>query len=216
MDMPAFLSCFRRIRRAAASSDAPVKRIMAQRRSDPFRVAVGTVLSARTRDDRLIGVLEELFQKVHAPRDILDMPDPELRAMLRPLGFFRMKTRILKQFARRLLDDFGGRVPRTMDELLTLPGVGIKVAAIILIEAFGKNEISVDIHVHRIMNRLGVVRTPTPEKTCAELYRIMPRRVWKHLNWNLVAFGQTICLPVRPRCGSCPVRAECPRIGVRD
>jgi endonuclease-3 len=125
-----------------------------------------------------------------------------------------MKTKILRDFARTLLSDFGGVVPQTMQELLRLPGVGIKVAAIIRIEAFGGNEISVDIHVHRIMNRLGVVRTPTPEKTCAELYRIMPRRVWRHLNWNLVAFGQTQCLPVGPRCASCPIARSCPKVGV--
>jgi endonuclease-3 len=127
-----------------------------------------------------------------------------------------MKTKILKNFARTLWRDFAGKVPRSMSDLLTLPGVGIKVAAIIRIEAFGEDEISVDIHVHRIMNRLGFVETRTPEKTCAELYRRLPRPIWKHVNVTLVAFGQTTCLPVRPRCSRCPVSSECPRVGVSD
>jgi endonuclease-3 len=215
MDVPTFLECFKKIRAHVRAVDAPVKRIMDVREADPFKVAVGTVLSARTRDDRLIHVLRELFREVRTPQDILDLPPARLRTLLRPLGFYRMKARILRGFAQTLLEDFGGRVPQTMKELLTLPGVGIKVAAIILIEAFGKNEISVDIHVHRIMNRLGVVQTKAPEKTCAELYRLMPRRVWRHLNWNLVAFGQTQCRPVRPRCGECPIRSFCPRLGLR-
>ncbi len=215
MDVSTFLRCFARVRAHSRRADAPVKRIMSLRRSDPFRIAVGTVLSARTRDDRLLPVLRQLFQIARTPEDLLKISRPRLERLLRPLGFYRVKARTLRAFAQALRKDFHGRVPRTMDELLRLPGVGIKVAAIILIEAFGKNEISVDIHVHRIMNRLGVVQTSAPEKTCAELYRIMPRRVWRHLNWNLVAFGQTLCLPVRPRCGECPVADRCSRVGVR-
>lgn len=214
MKIPAFLRCFREIRRHSARVDAPVKRVMETREADPFKVAVGTVLSARTRDDRLLRVLPGLFDAIRGPEDILRLPESRLRAILRPLGFYRMKARILRGFARELLDRFGGTVPRTMPELLELPGVGIKVAAIILVEAYGLNEISVDIHVHRILNRLGVVKTASPEKTCAELYRIMPRRVWRHLNWNLVAFGQTMCLPVGPKCGACPVARQCARVGV--
>lgn len=214
MDVPAFLRCFARIRRHSAAVDAPVKRVMALRERDPFKVAVGTVLSARTRDDRLIHVLPRLFAIARTPLDIAELPPARLRSILKPLGFYRMKTKILRAFARELLGKFDGRVPASMSDLLSLPGVGIKVAAIIRIEAFGADEISVDIHVHRVMNRLGVVQTRAPEKTCAELARRLPRRIWKHLNWNLVAFGQTICKPVRPACSACPVRRDCPRVGV--
>jgi endonuclease-3 len=187
---------------------------MALRGSDPFKVAVATVLSARTQDTRLVPVLEKLFGRIRAPEDIVRLRPSALRRMLRPLGFFRMKAKILRRFARALIREHGGRVPSTMPELVRLPGVGIKVAAIIAIEAYGRNEISVDVHVHRIMNRLGVVATRSPEQTCARLYRILPRRVWRHVNVTLVAFGQTICRPVGPKCAVCPVRDTCPRIGV--
>jgi endonuclease III len=212
--LPAFLQAFGRVRRYAARVDAPVKRLAGLRAGDAFTIAVGTVLSARTRDDRLYGVLGKLFGLARTPQAILRLSDARLRRLLRPLGFYRMKTRILKAFCRTLLRDFRGRVPRSRDELLTLPGVGIKVAAIIQIEAFGQNEISVDTHVHRIMNRLGFVRTRTPEQTCRLLYEILPRRLWRHVNGNLVALGQTLCRPVSPLCPRCPARPWCARRGV--
>jgi endonuclease-3 len=187
---------------------------MRLRGSDPFRIAVGTVLSARTRDDRLLPVLRELFRRARGPQDILRISPAALRSMLRPLGFYRVKAATLRAFARDLLSRFGGRVPDTMGELLTLPGVGIKVAGIVLVDAFGRDAVSVDIHVHRILNRLGWVRTTSPEKTCEELLRTLPRRIWRHVNWNLVAFGQTLCLPRNPRCSVCPIAPDCPKIGV--
>jgi endonuclease-3 len=126
-----------------------------------------------------------------------------------------MKARALRRFARMLIDRHRGRVPDTMEELLALPGIGIKVAAIILVNALGKGAISVDTHVHRISHRLGVVDTTTPERTSAVLHELLPRRLWRHVNFNLVALGQTICDPIRPRCGACPLEALCPKHGVR-
>jgi endonuclease-3 len=214
MDVAAFERCLRRIRRRVPRLDAPVMRLTALRGADPFRIAVGTILSARTRDDTLAGVLERLFALVRTPRDLLDLPPRRLERLLRPTGFFRTKARALRSFAAALLERHGGRVPETMEELLALRGVGIKVAAIILVDAFGRDAISVDTHVHRICNRLGLVRTRTPEQTCAALYRLLPRRLWRHVNANLVALGQTVCQPRRPRCERCPAEPLCPRVGV--
>ena len=214
MDLRTFETCFRRIRRHVPRLDAPVMRLMAVRGADPFLIAVGTVLSARTRDDTLAPFLERFFRVVRTPDDVLAIPLRRLERLLRPTGFFRMKARAVRGLARALKDHHGGRVPQTMDELLALPGVGIKVAAIIMVEAFGKDAISVDTHVHRICNRLGLVRTRAPEKTCEALYRLLPRRLWRHGNVNLVALGQTICQPRRPHCERCPVDALCPKIGV--
>lgn len=214
MDAETFALCLRRIRRRVQTLDAPVTRLTALRGQNPFRIAVGTILSARTRDATLVGVLERLFRVVRTPQDILDLPPRRLQAMLRSTGFFRMKARALRRFARTLVDRHDGRLPDTMEDLLELPGVGIKVAGIILVDAFGKGAISVDTHVHRITNRLGLVRTTTPERTCAALYRLLPRRLWRHVNVNLVALGQTICRPIRPRCDGCPVDELCPKLGV--
>ena len=209
-----FEACFRRIRRRVPSLDAPVMRLMAIRGADPFLIAVGTVLSARTRDDTLAPFLAQFFRVVRRPEDVLAIPRRRLERMLRPTGFYRTKARALRGLSQVLIERHGGRVPQTMDELLELPGVGIKVAAIIMVEAFGKDAISVDTHVHRICNRLGLVRTRSPEKTCEALYRLLPRRLWRHVNVNLVALGQTICQPRRPLCERCPIDGACPRIGV--
>lgn len=213
VDVRTFEACFRRIRRRVPSLDAPVMRLLAVRGTDPFLIAVGTVLSARTRDDTLAPFLARFFRIVRTPKDLLAMPPRRLERLLRPTGFYRTKARALRGLARALLDRHGGRVPDTMDELLALPGVGVKVAAIIMVEAFGTDAISVDTHVHRICNRLGLVRTRVPEKTCEALYRLLPRRLWRHVNVNLVALGQTICQPRRPRCEVCPIDDRCPKIG---
>jgi endonuclease-3 len=215
VDVTTFAACLRRVRRRVPHLDAPVTRLTALRGGDPFRIAVGTILSARTRDDTLARVLPPLFEVVRGPQDLVAMHPRRLETLLRSTGFYRTKARALRRFARALLERHGGRVPDTLPELLGLHGVGIKVAAIILVDAFGRDALSVDTHVHRICNRWGIVRTRTPEATCAALQRRLPRRLWRHVNVNLVALGQTICGPRRPRCEVCPVEASCGRVGVR-
>jgi endonuclease-3 len=214
MDARTFERCLARVRRRRAALDAPVTRLAALGAGDPFRIAVGTLLSPRTRDETLIGVLERLFRVVRAPRDILRLAPRRLERLLRPTGFFRMKTRTLRRFAAALVERHGGRVPAGRDQLLALPGIGPKVAGVVLVAAFGEPAVAVDTHVHRIVNRLGVVRTRTPLETHAALGRILPRRVWPHVNLNLVALGQTICRPTRPLCPRCPLDDVCPKVGV--
>ena len=213
--MVTFESCLRRIRSSPRTRDAPVRRLYILGKGDPFRIAVGTLLSPRTRDVTLIAVLERLFLTIRTPKDILDLPPRRLQSMLRPTGFFRMKARALRRFAAALVEQHDGRIPKTMDELLALPGVGPKIAGIIMTAAHGKDAIAVDTHVHRIVNRVGLVRTFAPEKTAAALYRRLPRRLWRHVNVNLVALGQTVCLPIHPQCARCPLDDLCPKIGTR-
>ena len=131
-----------------------------------------------------------------------------------PVGFYRTKARVILGVCRDLLEHFGSRVPDTIDELLTLKGVGRKTANLVVTVGFGKPGICVDIHVHRISNRLGYVRTRTPEKTEVALRACLPRRYWIGYNDLLVSFGQNVCAPVSPKCSICPVRGLCPRVGV--
>jgi endonuclease-3 len=134
---------------------------------------------------------------------------PELEKLIYPVGFYRVKAQQLKKLPAELDRLFDGRIPRTADELARLPGVGRKTANLVAAQAFGKDEICVDVHVHRISNRLGLVHTRKPSETENDLKRVIPRKYWRHLNHFLVAFGQTICRPLSPQCGRCPVRRYC-------
>jgi endonuclease-3 len=173
------------------------------------------VLSARTRDDRLIKILPELYRRAPTPQALLKIPQKELEQILHPVGFYRAKARTARAFASELLGRFDGKLPRTKEELISLPGIGIKVAGILLIELYDQADISVDTHVHRITNRMGFVTTRMPEQTYRKLIEISPRRIWKEININLVSWGQTICKPIGPLCPECPVNQLCEKVGVR-
>jgi endonuclease-3 len=135
--------------------------------------------------------------------------------LIYPVSFYRTKARHVRAACRQIVQRFGGRVPNSMDALLTLPGVGRKTANLVLILSHAsRDNICVDTHVHRIANRLGWVRTRTPDETEQALYRVVPRRWWPEVNLRLVTWGQNICRPVYPRCGGCAVCSFCPRIGV--
>jgi len=187
---------------------------VAERRRDPFRVLIACLLSLRTKDQTTGPASERLFALADTPAAMLGLTPRGIERAIFPVGFYRTKARVLLGVCRDLLGRFGGRVPDTIDDLLTLKGVGRKTANLVVTVGFGKPGICVDIHVHRISNRLGYVRTRTPEETERALRAQLPRRYWIGYNDLLVAFGQNICLPVSPRCSSCPVRTLCPRIGV--
>ncbi len=176
---------------------------------DPFQVLVGTILSQRTRDEATDVASAALFARFPDPRRLAAAPERELLALLRPVGFYRTKSRVLRRVARELLDRYGGSVPRKYDELVALPGVGPKTANCVLVFAYGVPAIPVDTHVHRIANRLGVVRTTTPEETEARLREVIEPRFWIPLNPLLVQHGQNLCRPIRPRCEACPIADLC-------
>lgn len=177
---------------------------------DPFRILIGTILSHRTRDENTTKATENLFSKYSSPAEIAAAPPATVRSLIRPSGFYNMKTKNVIRVSKQLLEQFEGKVPDTEEELLTLHSVGRKTANCVLVYAFKKPAIPVDTHVHRISNRLGLVRTRTPEETEAELVRTVPKRYWLELNDLFVRFGQTTCKPIGPRCGSCTLRDWCP------
>ncbi len=188
---------------------APVVTLVAQHTHDPFRVLVCALLSTRTRDETTAKVCERFFKKVKSPEDIIQLPLKELEELIYPVGFYRNKAKHLKKLAEVLIRDFGGKVPKTREELLKLPGVGRKVANLVLADGYNIPAICVDTHVHRITNRWCLIKTKTPEQTERELMKILPKEYWIVINRLLVAFGQRICTPQRPKCGECPIESFC-------
>jgi endonuclease III len=199
----------RALRRAFGRTHAPVIDLVAAQTRDPFHVLVGTILSARTQDATTAAACRRLFERVRSPADLRRLSRAELERLILPVGFFRTKARHLQELPAALDAKFGGQIPRTVEELCELPGVGRKTANLVVVLGFDLPGICVDVHVHRICNRLGLIRTRTPHETERQLRAILPRRYWKTWNSFLVAFGQTQCRPVRPHCETCPLRACC-------
>jgi len=204
------------IGRAIRAMEEPaVEKIAEDTREDPFQVLIATMLSAQTRDPVTAAASARLFRVARTPRTMAALPVPKIQRLIYPVSFYRNKARHVKEACRQIVSRYGGRVPDTMEELLTLPGVGRKTANLVLILSHASKEnICVDTHVHRIANRLGWVTTKTPEQTEHALYRVLPRRWWPDVNLYLVTWGQNVCRPVYPRCRACVVSATCPRIGV--
>jgi len=195
--------------------DPAVEKIAEKHRSDPFQVLIATMLSAQTKDAVTFEASTRLFARAPTLHKLAELPVQSIERLIYPVSFYRNKARHVKKACRQLASRFGGKVPTTMDELLSLPGVGRKTANLVLILAYHSDiNICVDTHVHRIANRLGWVRTKTPEQTEQALYDVVPRRWWASINLYLVTWGQNVCRPVYPRCGTCAVSNLCPRLGV--
>jgi endonuclease-3 len=204
----------RRLRRTAPRWNPTALAVIAERTRDPFRVLIACILSLRTQDTTTGPAAERLFAAADTPPAMRRLSPREIERRIYPVGFYRTKARVILGICRDLLDRFGGRVPDAIDDLLTLRGVGRKTANLVVTVGYGQPGICVDTHVHRISNRLGYVRTPTPDATEMALRAKLPRRFWIGYNDLLVAFGQNVCAPVSPRCSVCPVRPLCRRVGV--
>jgi endonuclease-3 len=192
-----------------------VEKISESSQEDPFQVLIGTLLSARTQDATTAAASERLFAVARTPKKMAALTVKRIERLIYPVSFYRHKAKHVKATCRILVDRFDSRVPETMEELLTLPGVGRKTANLVLILAFKSvKNICVDTHVHRISNRLGWVKTTTPDETEQALYEATPPRWWPIINLYLVTWGQNVCRPVYPRCGGCVISRWCPRIGV--
>jgi len=181
---------------------------------DPYRVLISCLLSLRTKDRTTIQASQRLFKIADKPESMIKLTAGRIRKLIYPVGFYRNKSKIILNLSKKLLEDFSGKVPGTLNALLGLKGVGRKTANLVLGLGFGIPAICVDTHVHRISNRLGWVKTSSPEETESALQEIIPRGEWIELNTLLVSFGQNICLPVSPFCSKCNVYGFCKRIGV--
>ncbi|MCK9150817.1 endonuclease III domain-containing protein [Methanobacterium alcaliphilum] len=176
---------------------------------DPYRVLIRTILSQRTRDENTDQASEELFAVYPEIDDVAAAPEEKLQKLVKKAGFYRVKSKRIKEVSQILLEDFGGIVPDTMEELLKLPGVGRKTANCVLVYAFQKPAIPVDTHVHRISNRIGLVKTKTPDETEFALEEMVPMEYWIELNDLMVQFGQDICRPISPKHEQCPIADLC-------
>ncbi|HPS60224.1 MAG TPA: endonuclease III [Candidatus Cloacimonas sp.] len=196
------------------SVKTPVVDLIQIKTEDPFKVLVATILSARTKDETTAKAAEKLFTKVQKPEDLENIPLDELDALITPVGFHRVKAKHLKELPKVLKEKFGGIIPAEIDELLELPGVGRKTANLVRAVAFQKPAICVDVHVHRICNRWGYIKTKTPLETEMTLRQKLPLKYWLNFNSYLVAFGQNLCTPRKPKCEKCPIAEFCKRVGV--
>jgi endonuclease-3 len=206
----------RRLARAIDGLEEPaIEKIADDQQEDPFQVLIATLLSAQTKDAVTHAASMRLFRVARTPRSMARLRPKEIERLIYPVSFYRNKAVHVRQTCEAILSRYGGIVPTTMEELLTLPGVGRKTANLVLILAHrSADNICVDTHVHRISNRLGWVETRTPDETERALYAAAHRKWWPVINLYLVTWGQNVCRPVYPLCGSCVVADLCPRIGV--
>jgi endonuclease III len=193
---------------------APVVDFVQAQTRDPFKVLVATILSARTKDETTSKVVLKLFAKIKTHHDLNKFSEAEIDKLIYPVGFHREKAKHLKQLPDILDAKFRGKVPAEIDDLLQLPGVGRKTANLVRVIAFGLPGICVDVHVHRICNRWGYIKTKTPFDTEMALRKILPEKYWLVINSYIVAFGQNLCYPRNPRCTDCPIFQYCARVGM--
>jgi len=193
----------------------PIVGVVAKASNDPFQILLSTVLSLRTKDQTTAEASARLFRLATTPRAMLAVPRRRIERTIYPVGFYRTKARHIHEICRDLLERYGGRVPDEIEELLTLKGVGRKTANLVVTLGFRKPGICVDVHVHRISNRWGYIRTRTPADSEEALRRKLPKRHWIIFNDLLVPFGQNLCKPVSPLCSQCKLARYCDRVGVR-
>ncbi|MBI4401573.1 MAG: endonuclease III [Nitrospirae bacterium] len=202
------------LRREVRQWQEPVVGVVAKVSRDPFRILISCVLSLRTKDRTTAEASQRLFALAADPSTMLRLPLRRIERAIFPVGFYRTKAKAIREICRRLLVNYDGRVPDSIEELLTLQGVGRKTANLVVTVGYGKPGICVDVHVHRISNRWGYVKTKTPEATEQALRRKLPAQYWITYNDLLVPFGQNVCLPVSPYCSRCKVARYCDRVGV--
>ncbi len=176
---------------------------------DPFKVLISTILSQRTRDEMTERASADLFAKYPDAKTLAGAPIANVRRLIRLVGFYNQKALKIKEVSRIIMKNYGGEVPSDFETLISLPQVGPKTANCVLVYGFGIPRIPVDTHVHRITNRLGLVKTKTPEETEAALVKIVPKEYWIDINGFLVSFGKEVCRPIGPRCSRCRFTAFC-------
>jgi len=200
---------------AASNPEPPLISSHAETDSpDPFLILIATLLSLRTKDEVTALAADRLFARAKNPIEMINIPEGKIAQIIFPVGFYRVKDKSIHHVCRELLDRFAGHVPDSLDELLSIKGIGRKTANLVIALGFNKDAICVDTHVHRISNRLGYISTSSPEETEFALRAKLPLSLWRSFNTLLVAFGRTLCRPVSPLCSRCPVADFCDRVGV--
>ena len=194
--------------------ELPIVTKLAEEHRDPFEILISTLLSLRTKDEVTAAATERLFSLASTPAEMLRLSEAEIQRAIYPVGFYRNKAETIRHVCRELIERFQSRVPDSIEELLTLKGVGRKTANLVVSLGFSGAGLCVDTHVHRISNRMGYVRTKNPEETEFALRAKLPPEHWSRYNTLLVAFGRNTCRPISPLCSYCPVEAYCDRVGV--
>ena len=203
------------LRKYVQNLPVPIVELIEAQTKDPFKVLITTILSARTKDETTTRVVLKLFKKIKKLEDLDKYTVKEIEKLIYPVGFYKNKAKYLKELPKKIEELFEGKIPSTIDELIKLPGVGRKTANLVVAVAFQKPAICVDVHVHRITNRLGYVKTKTPLETEMKLREILPKKHWMTYNTYMVAFGQHTCRPISPKCSQCPIEKYCEKIGVK-
>jgi endonuclease-3 len=202
------------ISRALGMEPLPAVSSISRKKRDPFKILISTMLSLRTKDEVTLGASRRLFAVADSPQALSETSLRVIEKAIYPVGFYRTKARSIREVSRRIAREYNGIVPDSVEELLEFKGVGRKTANLVVTIGYGKKGICVDTHVHRISNRLGIVRTKSPEKTEYALMKVLPSKYWISYNEMLVEFGKEICKPISPHCSICPLNSRCPRVGV--
>ncbi len=195
-------------------SPRPIATYFQETTHNPFKVLISTILSPRARDSQTEKISKELFNVADTPEKLSKLSLKEIETIIYSIGFYHSKAKRVQGASKLLIEKFNSNVPNSLEELLKIPGVGRKVANIILAECYNQEVIAVDIHTLRIPNRLGLIKTKTPLETEKELMKLFPKSQWKYINRYLVAFGQNVCLPMSPKCSQCPINRYCAKQGV--
>jgi endonuclease-3 len=186
-----------------------LKSLQTQEDGDPYKILIGTILSARTRDETTTNVVKMLFSRFKNPDELSKANLNEIKELIKKIGFYNVKAIRIKEVSKILVEKYNSKVPSNLEDLLSFPGVGRKTANCVLVYGFRKPAIPVDIHVHRISNRIGIVNTKKPEDTEIVLQKSIDRKYWTAVNETFVVFGQNICLPIRPKCNLCRLTRLC-------
>jgi endonuclease-3 len=190
-----------------------LKNLQTQEDGDPYKILIGTILSARTRDETTAQVIKMLFSEFKNPDELSRADLKDLKNLIQKVGFYNVKATRIKEVSKILVEKYNSKVPSNLEDLLTFPGVGRKTANCVLVYGFRKPAIPVDIHVHRISNRIGIVNTKKPEETEIDLQKSIDSRYWTGINETFVTFGQNICLPIKPKCNLCHLTKICKYYG---
>ncbi|MGZ3580999.1 MAG: endonuclease III domain-containing protein [Syntrophales bacterium] len=204
----------RLLEKEVAKWELPIVSSLAEEHSGPFPILISTILSLRTKDEVTAIAAERLLALARTPEEMLKLSEGKIIKAIYPVGFYRIKAKTILNISKELIDRFHSRVPDTIEQLLTLKGVGRKTANLVVALGYNKEGLCVDTHVHRISNRLGYVKTKTPDETEFALRKKLPSRYWLRYNTLMVAFGRNVCVPISPFCNRCLVFAYCDRVNV--